>query len=301
MTNELDAPGGAHLDAETLAAWADEALDARERTAVEAHAADCARCQALLAAMVRTLPPPAAAAPVLRARSLWWLAAMAPIAAALVVWFAVPERAPVLQSETAQAVDQAAPAEGRAKARAETAPAASDQGREAPSLEKKAEPLADAAAPAAAPPARAPGAPGAAAESSLRRESAPALLSPFANAVDRLIVSSNPATRFRLLPGGDVQRSADGGAAWRTETTGATATLTAGSSPSPSVCWLIGPNGVIVLSTDGRSWRRLTFPEPADLRSIAAADSENATVTTADGRAFVTTDGGLTWARAPEI
>jgi photosystem II stability/assembly factor-like uncharacterized protein len=112
-----------------------------------------------------------------------------------------------------------------------------------------------------------------------------------------VIVSSNPATRFRLLRGGGVQRSADAGATWRTEVTGATDTLTAGASPSPSVCWLIGPSGMVLLSTDGRSWRRIVFPETVDLRSVAATDDESATVTTADGRAFATTDGGQTWSR----
>src|SRR5512138_325541 len=49
-------PTDACLDAETLAAWADGALDAGALAAAEAHAADCARCQAMLAAMARTAP-----------------------------------------------------------------------------------------------------------------------------------------------------------------------------------------------------------------------------------------------------
>ena len=55
------------LDADTLAAWADDALDAGALAAAEAHAADCARCQAMLAAMARTTPlaPAQAVAP-------WW-------------------------------------------------------------------------------------------------------------------------------------------------------------------------------------------------------------------------------------
>jgi photosystem II stability/assembly factor-like uncharacterized protein len=124
--------------------------------------------------------------------------------------------------------------------------------------------------------------------------------SALANAPETVIVSSNPATRFRLLRGGDVQRSADAGATWRTESTGATVALTAGASPSPSVCWLVGPAGAVRLSTDGRSWRRVAFPEPVDLRAVTATDTENATVTTVDGRSFVTTDAGQTWTRAPE-
>ena len=130
---------------------------------------------------------------------------------------------------------------------------------------------------------------------------ATARMSTFANAIETVIVSSNPATRFRLLPGGGVQRSADAGATWRTEVTGATETLTAGSSPSPSVCWLIGPSGAVFLSTDGRTWRRLAVPEAEDLRAVTATDNENATVTTVSGHTFVTTDAGQTWSRTPDF
>jgi len=55
----------------------------------------------------------------------------------------------------------------------------------------------------------------------------------------------------------------------------------------------------VLLSTDGRSWRRLAFPEALDLRSVSATDDQTATVTAADGRSFVTTDGGETWSPAP--
>src|SRR5205814_6225876 len=72
-----------------------------------------------------------------------------------------------------------------------------------------------AAGAAAVPPPAAP-AP-AAPSANLRREamSAPAAQSAFASP-DAVVVSSNPSTRFRPLTGGDVQRSADGGATWRT-------------------------------------------------------------------------------------
>ena len=117
--------------------------------------------------------------------------------------------------------------------------------------------------------------------------------------LDVIVVSSNPSTRFRLLPGGGVQRSADAGSTWRTEVTGTTETLRAGSSPSPSVCWLVGGAGTVLLSIDGRTWRRVTFPETVDLSSVVATDQDSATVTTADGRTFGTADGGQTWTRAP--
>jgi Putative zinc-finger len=104
------APDGGCLDAETLAAWADGALNASDRANAEAHAADCARCRSLLAAMVRTEPPATAAESPFRLRARWWLLATLPAAAALVVWFAVPRRVPIQQSESASAVDQVTPA-----------------------------------------------------------------------------------------------------------------------------------------------------------------------------------------------
>jgi hypothetical protein len=104
-------PSASCLDAAALAAWADGSLGARERAAIESHAASCARCQALVAAMVKTEPP------ALPPRAWWtskiaWLAPMAAAAAALVVWIAVPEqprRAPAPAPLTANAVP-AAPA-----------------------------------------------------------------------------------------------------------------------------------------------------------------------------------------------
>lgn len=327
-------PDAECLDSETLAAWADGALDARERFGVEAHAADCARCQALLAAMVTTMPAAAAASPS-RLRAFWWLAAaMTPVAAALVIWFVVPQRELIQQSqsaETAAAQPPAAPAEQNAaapgSAAARPTPSADAQAKvktDAPAdalaripdpaaLEKKdvaapganavAEVETRAKAQAAAPVPNAAAMPAAPAAADTRREmlSAPARVAGFASALDSLIVSSNPSTRFRLLPGGGVQRTADAGATWRTESTGASDTLIAGSSPSPSVCWLVGRAGTVLLSTDGRSWSRLAFPEAVDLRAVTAADHETATVTTADGRAFVTTDAGRTWSRPPDF
>jgi hypothetical protein len=352
------AKGDSCLDVETLAAWADGALDARERAAAEQHAADCARCQELLAAMVKTLPPEIAKSP-WRMPSLTWLVPLTAAATALAIWVAVPKRVPVQVSGGAAAVvDQAAApvpsvaspsasASDAAAARVETAltpeslnqiareksvapeaPKARpgvEERRETASRDKQEAPAASAeqkviekpdasnvaraaAAPApgaagsvAASPAAAPAAPPAQLQESVRLDALAARSRALAAIPEVIVVSSNPSTRFRLLPDGAVQRSADAGSTWRTEPTGATDRLTAGASPSPSVCWLVGSAGTVLLSTDGRSWRRVAFPEAADLRSVAATDQETATVTTADGRAFVTTDGGQTWSRTPGV
>src|SRR5438874_350858 len=88
------APSPACLDADTLGAWSDGTLRARDRAAAESHAAGCARCQAMLAAMTRIAPPPA--------RTRWrgptykWLVPLGAAAAAVGVWVAVP-RSPVVR------------------------------------------------------------------------------------------------------------------------------------------------------------------------------------------------------------
>jgi hypothetical protein len=112
------------------------------------------------------------------------------------------------------------------------------------------------------------------------------------------ITSPDPMVRWRIV-GPMVQRSTDGGASWETQSTGAVADLTAGAAPSPLVCWVVGRGGVVLLSTDGRSWRRVAFPEATDLSAVRARDARAAAVSTADGRTFSTTDAGVTWVARP--
>jgi len=111
------------------------------------------------------------------------------------------------------------------------------------------------------------------------------------------IVSSDRTARWRIVPGGGVERSTDDGATWQMQTTGVQVTLAAGAAPSASVCWLAGAGGVVLRSIDGRTWQRVTSPDAADLVAITATSDANATVTAVGGRTFTTTDGGLTWTR----
>jgi hypothetical protein len=108
------------------------------------------------------------------------------------------------------------------------------------------------------------------------------------------IVSPDPSVRWRIARS-VVQRSTDGGSRWDDVPTGLAAELTAGAAPSPSVCWVVGRGGVVLLSADGRTWRRVAFPEVTDLSAIRATDARTASVSTADGRTFSTTDAGATW------
>ena len=105
----------------------------------------------------------------------------------------------------------------------------------------------------------------------------------------------NRLTRWRITAPGVVQRTTDNGASWETQPTGARMPVTAGAASSDGVCWLVGRGGLVLLSTDGRTWARLKFPETTDLVSVAASNDKAAPVTAVTGRVFTTTDGGRTW------
>ena len=83
----------AHVDAETMAAWADHALPAEEAAAVELHLSNCDRCQEVLAAFVRSAPTTGAVViPFWARRPVQWSAAGLAAAAALVamIWIGRP-------------------------------------------------------------------------------------------------------------------------------------------------------------------------------------------------------------------
>ena len=86
-------PEGSCLDAETLAAWADDTIGSRERLAAEAHASSCARCRTLLAVMMKTAPPAVAEETAWRIPALGWLIPLTAAAAAVLVWAIAPGRA----------------------------------------------------------------------------------------------------------------------------------------------------------------------------------------------------------------
>jgi hypothetical protein len=102
-------------------------------------------------------------------------------------------------------------------------------------------------------------------------------------------------TRWRIADR-FVQQSPDGGTTWSTQYTLDEGTqLVSGVAPSPTVCWIVGRSGAIVTTSDGVTWRRVTFPFNVDLVAVTSADARTATVVTADKRVFVTTDGGARW------
>jgi hypothetical protein len=317
-------------DSETLAAWVDGGLGTRDGALVEAHASDCARCQGLLAAIVQTAPEPPPSAWQENWRRGWGLRWLVPLAAAaaagVILWVAVPNRRSDLPqqasaqlpgasptppqtetsrdrfSATAASTEQPAAANGTESGKTDdkaVSPGATDaeprKEKAAAKDEAAAERLdtldaqgrAGAAAADAAPP-----------KTALKETVALSPLSrQVAKAASLEITSPDPSVRWRIGGTGSIEYTTNGGAIWETVPTGVSADLTAGASPSRLVCWLVGRIGIVLVSTDGRTWRRVSFPETTDLVAVQAADSQTATVTAADGRTFRTSDGGVTWTR----
>jgi hypothetical protein len=331
-------------DAETLAALADDTLPAVARREVEGHIADCDRCQALTAAMVRaelsTGTPAAVAAdevPAWRRRALHWLVPAAAAATAVALWVLVPGQGTPLPEEPAPERQIAAtpPPPSSEVISNEPLQIPVDGRADSPdSLARERDTNVGSAAPAT-PPAAAPREPSLKAESpvagglqasggerrdeaaqsealavererALNQQASP--LGAAARAADAAnarapagveVVSPNAQIRWRVGPGPVVQYSADGGATWTTQQTGAATALTAGSAPAPEVCWLVGRGGLVLRTINGgRQWQRIAFPETGDLTAVIAPTVREATVVLADGRRFATDDAGATWTLA---
>jgi len=320
------------LDAETLAAWADGGLSGAPLEMAQSHVADCARCQSLVGAMARTNAVVAQPEPE-RALRRWlpWLVPLTAAAAAVALWIAVPGDLsnPVAPQHPAEVKTQTAETNTQQPAPLDNQPQASTARREtqtALSADKKAESQAPApelrkdvgrletdslkqqdaasasaaatppAAPAAEASAPAAAAPPAAPEPNSARQARSANGLAETIIVANEIVSPDRLIRWRIA-GSVVERSTNGGASWDAVPTGIAAVLTAGAAPTTTVCWVVGRGGVVLLSTDGRTWRRLAFPEMTDLSAVRATDARTASVSTADGRLFTTSDGGVTWDR----
>lgn len=249
------------LDAETVAAWMDGGLDPASIAMAEAHASNCARCQALLGTVTRTTLAAAVAAEPRTARLWrWWFAPLAATAAAVTVWMVVPQ-GQLTAPPAPTTADSAAP---EAKAQDSTGRAMAD-------------------APAARAEAVAPKREAQASENRERPAEAATLAD--AAAVGQVAEAVIPAA-----PSVGLRSQAD---------LVADPQVTARSSPSPNVIWSVGRVGMVLLAIDGRTFVRVPFPETVDLTAVTAEDERRADVTTADGRVFRTADGGRTWQRRP--
>jgi hypothetical protein len=377
------------LDGETLAAWMEGALSGNALADAEQHAASCARCQALLASMARTMPEA-------DSRAWWqvlsaeWLVPVAAVATALLVWVSVgrsPELAPKPAPPAALPVESApvgaaaspepavqgqngqSPLERRSRGAADasqlkkesaelrqTAGGAAGQRAESKpvheperldALDKTADSIRPLSAadserarvaaqpvPQASPSAGANSPPPAGPPAPQRLQQQSQATPPVPPVAETVVIAPETASkvagrgggvaggkvafataseirspqsdyRWRIVPPAGIQRSVDAGVTWSVvdpipakDAAGQPSSpvvLTSGSSPSRDVCWIVGRAGIVLLTTDGATWQRRQIPEATDLAAVRAVDARTATVTTADGRQFVTADGGVSW------
>jgi hypothetical protein len=114
-----------------------------------------------------------------------------------------------------------------------------------------------------------------------------------------LVRSPDPQVLWRISSGRYVERSLDAGVTWRAQWTSVNAHVVAGSAPSADTCWLVGRNGIVLLTTDGKKWHTVDPPASADFVAVDASNAASATVSASDGRKFETSDGGKHWSPAP--
>jgi hypothetical protein len=294
------------LDGETIAAWSSGSLRPAEAAAVERHVADCARCRALMAAFVQTAPEEPPVESVWRRWRLSWVVPLATAATAAAIWIALPGNSPAPLSPTQDtnvaviARDERGGAAPPASAPAAAPSAASEPFAPAvPEKKEKAENKAIRESPAEE---RAPAAAEAVTQPAEADTQRPALnASPRSLAIARQavspleIVAPGGAVRWRIVNGQQVERTSSAATEWAPATIASSDALTAGVAPSASVCWIVGRRGTVYLTIDGVRFMRLPFPEMVDLIVVTATDDQNATVSTADGRSWRTTDQGRSW------
>ena len=282
------------LDAETLAAWMDGGLDAQSVAMAEAHASNCARCQALIGTLARATPAVTAsgASPVRLWR--WWLAPLAAGAAAVTLWMVVPTdrySAPIPTKE----MQQVAPESPAAQERDAVAPAPERLQKNAPSAGKD-QPVPGKLADSAA---RANSATGTAAfDKSKRKAEALMKADTAAERRDRAEPRAleEQSAKTTAPPAATAPAAAPAIGQLRAQMAMPSGVqITSSSSPSATITWFVGRAGAVLLTVDGRTVMLVPFPETTDLTAVTATDARIAVVTTIDGRRFRTDDGGKTW------
>ncbi len=118
-------------------------------------------------------------------------------------------------------------------------------------------------------------------------------------AMARVVRTPDPKVLWQISEKG-ILKSEDGAATWRpVDLPVANAQIASIAAPSAQVCWLVGRNSLILLTTDGAHWQSIAPPESADFVEVTADNASSATVTTSERRRFQTNDAGKHWHALP--
>ena len=328
------APPDSCVDAETLAAWAEGKLEAKQAAAVELHASNCARCMAMLASLERTTPAPEAPKPSWSwAALLRWLVPLTAAATAIAIWILVPNQ-PVTQLPSVPVPEATAP---QPSTRQESAPpesARQDQSRQVarepdvqapavvPETGKQDQPAQDQFAPVL--PVERSGAierqPSSSARENAERR---AEMKEERQALDELRERSLATLRDRAAtppPSPAPPAAPSAPAATANEALAAQTfqqQLAAPPTPSsestspndPLIRWRVIAWTAVERSIDGgNTWIKTTLVPGVTVDSVPmlwvvsvrAVDNLRGTVLTSDRREFYTTNGGISWERVQE-
>jgi hypothetical protein len=102
---------------------------------------------------------------------------------------------------------------------------------------------------------------------------------------------------WRVAGAHEIELSRDIGVTWQPQLTETDVRLVTGFAPSSKICWVVGRHGTILRTVDGENWQTVKSPTEVDLTAVRAEDAEVATITAADGTAYVTKNGGAKWKR----
>jgi hypothetical protein len=111
------------------------------------------------------------------------------------------------------------------------------------------------------------------------------------------IVSPDRSVTWIVGQNGMVRRRDADNPRLKVQHSGVSTDLIAGSAPSATVCWIVGRSGTIIRTTDGEHWELITAPSADNLTGVSASSVRDATITTAGGQSFATSDGGASWHR----
>lgn len=288
-------------DAETLAAWIDGGLEPGAVRPVQAHAAECARCQSILAVMVHSVATPDdRAAPVPPRspfrRALPWLVPVTGGAVAAALWLAVATQERAADIRFAVPVERPAePAATAPRGGEDTAAQQQTHAEMGESLRQDDAPRTGADREQQADPARAPAKPQADAEmraSAKRRSSGTAAESVSVPTAPPAGAPAPPPGSARAAPG-RLPSSAAAGLALDDA-----AEPLHVASPDPGSRWRITARGVEHSTDGGSTWTAQSLPNGVLVLAGAAPSASTCWLVGRGGVVLLTRDAG-TWQRLP--
>lgn len=100
---------------------------------------------------------------------------------------------------------------------------------------------------------------------------------------------------WRVGPHGLIERRSPEGN-WVPVPSGVETDLFAVAFPTPTVGWVVGSGGTVLLTTDGgTTWEKVAFPTTDDLVRVSAQSGQVAWVWTRTGGSFLTSNRGKSW------